>query len=248
MIVNKVYSLLEIGKRKTLEDYIYPNNNQVNSKSKVFLVCDGVGGENKGEAASKIVSETLGNILSNLKTDISEDDIESAFKLVNTEFDNYIKLHPEVSKMSTTLTLAVINKANILLAWCGDSRIYYISNNQISWKSKDHSLVQNLIDTNEISKVEAKIHPLRNIITRSISAETTFDKIDFYELKSIDDNDYILLATDGFFEQINDDIIINCLKENKEDKSEYFRELCSEKTIDNFSFQLLNLSKTNNEF
>lgn len=246
MEVNKVYSLLEIGKRKNLEDYIYPNDDLGSSNNRVFLVCDGVGGENKGEVASKIVAETLGNFLSNVKTDITTDDIKSGFDLVITKINDYTKLYPAAIKMTTTLTLAVINELNILLAWCGDSRLYYIRNNEIIWKSKDHSLVQNLIDTNEITKAEAETHPLRNVITRSISVETDFDKIDFYEEKNIGDNDYILLATDGFFEQINDDILINCLKEDIYDKEEYFKNICEGKTNDNYSFQLIKLKKTNN--
>lgn len=244
--INNIYSLLEIGKRKNLEDYIFPNHNTATLADKVFLVCDGVGGENKGEVASKITADTFGDHLSGINN-VTEQDLKLVFDQVLQNIQNYINIHPEAAKMSTTLTLAVIKEDRILVAWCGDSKIYFIRNNEIVWKSKDHSLVQYLVDTHEISEEEAKTNPNRNVILRTISANTTIDKIDFYELNNIENNDFILLATDGFFEQVTDELLLDSLKYPNLINAELFLNLCKERTNDNFSMYLIHLSNVSDE-
>lgn len=247
MKIKNIYSLLEIGKRKNLEDYIFPHLNKATVKDRIFIVCDGVGGENKGEVASKITADTIGEYLNGL-IEITEQHFEIAFNKVRQNFHTYIEQHPVAAKMTTTLTLAVIKDKSILVAWCGDSRVYHIRNNEIIWKSKDHSLIQHLIDINEISVEEAKSHPNRNIILRSISAETTFDKIDMYEINNIQNGDYILLATDGFFEQISDDLLVNSLEYSNLISNKLYLDTCKENTNDNFSMYLINLSIENDDF
>jgi hypothetical protein len=145
--------------------------------------------------------------------------------------------------MSTTLTLAVIKENSILVAWCGDSKIYHIRKNKILWKSKDHSLVQHLVDIGEIDEDEAANHPKRNVIFRSISANTKEEDIDFYLLNDIQQDDYLLLATDGIFEQIDDEILIEILNHENEDKAKLIYTKCEGKTNDNYSMFLLKFSQ-----
>ncbi len=243
MKINTVDSIFEIGRRKNQEDYIYPLQNTATLESRIFIVCDGVGGENKGEIASKIVSESIGKILINLKRDIINSDINEALKIVQINFKKYIDQYPNAQNMSTTLTMAVINKENIIVTWCGDSKIYHIRGNKILWKSRDHSLVQHLLDIGEINEQEAITHPQKNIIVKSISLNNNQNDCDYHILNDIKENDYLLLASDGIFEQIDDENLINILNHKNENKTELIYKKCEGSTNDNYSMYLLKIGK-----
>ncbi|MDI9870790.1 PP2C family protein-serine/threonine phosphatase [Flectobacillus roseus] len=198
--ISRVYSLLKQGKRSNLEDYIYPSSPQLGKIfSRIYIVCDGVGGETKGEIASKLVAETFGEMLSSM-SNITREDIINVLEKATLRIKEYIDVNPEAINMSTTLTMAVINSNEILLAWCGDSKIIHFNAKEIKWKSLDHSLVQHLININEISIEEAKKHPQRNVITRCVNKDTQKEDLDFQVISKIENGDYLMLATDGIFE------------------------------------------------
>jgi PPM family protein phosphatase len=237
--VTKIYSLLEKGKRKNIEDSIFPMKGNADFNSKVFLVCDGVGGESKGEVASKIVAETIGKALIKQKQPIKKDDILSVIQKAIDEIKNYILDNADATRMSTTLTLAVIQKDGIWVAWCGDSKIYHFREGKVQWKSKDHSLVQHLIDIGEIDEEIAKNHPRKNVITRSISANAKLENIDFHFIKDIKQGDYLLLASDGIFEQMDEVKFSDLLKKENSKKDILVYNICEEQTNDNYSMYLL---------
>jgi PPM family protein phosphatase len=237
--VTKIYSLLEKGKRKNIEDSIFPMKGNADFNSKVFLVCDGVGGESKGEVASKIVAETIGKALIKQKQPIKKDDILSVIQKAIDEIKNYILDNADATRMSTTLTLAVIQKDGIWVAWCGDSKIYHFREGKVQWKSKDHSLVQHLIEIGEIDEEIAKNHPRKNVITRSISANAKLENIDFHFIKDIKQGDYLLLASDGIFEQMDEVKFSDLLKKENSKKDILVYNICEEQTNDNYSMYLL---------
>ena len=242
--VSAIYPLLAKGKRQKLEDYIYPSLNKFSLDDRIFIVCDGVGGENKGEVASQIVAETVGNALNKISCALKEEHIQQAILTARDNLKNFTTLHPEAEKMSTTFTIAFIGEHGVLLAWCGDSKIYHISGNQIVWKSKDHSLVQQLLDKGEITADEVQTHPNKNIILRSISVRTEVEQISFQHLSDLEKDDYILLATDGLFEQVNDSNLIEILNHHDPDKSSLLYQLCEGKTSDNYAMYLLRIGLT----
>lgn len=237
--LKSVLFLIEKGKRTNIEDYIFPNLNLATLKDNIFIVCDGVGGENKGEVASKTTADTFGEFLKEVKGTKTEKHLLLALNQVRQNFKNYINLDADATKMSSTLTLAVINNDDIMLAWCGDSKIYHIRGNKILWKSKDHSLVQHLLDIGEINDHEALSHPKKNIIIRSISTNTKDSDIDFHTLSDIRENDFLLLATDGIFEQVDDDNLVHILNQTNENKTELIYKKCEGFTNDNYSIYLL---------
>lgn len=239
--VSAIYPLLAKGKRQKLEDYVYPLSNKFSLDDRIFIVCDGVGGENKGEVASQIVAETVGNVLNKINGILSKAHIQQAVLTATDNLKNFINLHPEAEKMSTTFTMAHIGECEVLLAWCGDSKIYHIRGSQIIWKSKDHSLVQHLLDNGEITADEVYTHPNRNIILRSISVRTEVDQISFQRLSEVEEGDYILLATDGLFEQVNDSNLTEILNHHNPDKSSLFYQCCEGKTNDNYAMYLLRI-------
>jgi serine/threonine protein phosphatase PrpC len=244
IIAHKITYLNELGGRENLEDAIYPLPGAASKNDKLFLVCDGVGGENKGEVASYIASKEFPRFFD--ESPPGEDfDADAYLGLAQNhvlgEMKKYAVSHPDAIKMSTTITLAYITNKGVLTAWCGDSRIYHIRDGNILWQSIDHSLVAKLVEQGEITEHEAKNHAQRNIIIRSLSASGKTADIDAKWLIDIQDNDYLMLCTDGVLENINDVRLREILNNPQEDKKALFLDYSSGKTKDNFSLYLLKL-------
>lgn len=260
ILIKNITFLNEIGRRVQLEDAIYPQPGKAVETDRLFLVCDGVGGENMGEEASRIACEMFPLFVQQsppTKDQLTKEYINKAQQFVLRAMHDYAHTHPDnASKMSTTLTLAYIGKKSITVAWCGDSRIYHIRDGAVLWQSTDHSVVANLLKYGEITAEEALIHPQRNIITRSLSgSDDAPSTIDVHYLNDLRDGDYIMLCTDGVLEQINEERLKEILLSGQQDKESLLMAYAEEKTRDNFSLYLLELTtgkpiagKKNNRF
>jgi serine/threonine protein phosphatase PrpC len=248
-VPSKILSLNEIGGRKNNEDAIWPPLGQALLGHRLFLVCDGVGGNSKGEVASALTCKHFnGYFEQNLKNEsqLDADFVSQGRDWVVTQFDNFIAEHPGAADMSTTLTLAYIKEKSIFLAWCGDSRIHLIRNCEIIFQSEDHSLVNELVKNGDITLEEAETHLHRNIITRSIQAKRPFSEIQTMEIFDIQDNDELLLCTDGLLEKINPEVLKEILSSKPEsDHLDRFQEYCFQKTRDNYSMYLISLKNLN---
>ena len=142
-------SIHEIGQRTNQEDAIAQWDNRL------FVLCDGMGGHEKGEVASQTVCQSLVKWFeNNIKDNSFSDDLflaalEQAYSELDT-FDNV-----SLRKMGTTLTLLYIHSEGITAAHMGDSRIYHIRPNVgVLYQSRDHSLAFDLFQSGEISYEE----------------------------------------------------------------------------------------------
>ncbi|QCX38354.1 serine/threonine-protein phosphatase [Aureibaculum algae] len=239
--------LNELGKRSNNEDAIFPN--KASTFNELFLVCDGVGGQDKGEVASRFICEFLPQYFENNQVDIHDKGcLESALEFVEQKMNDYIKLNIEASKMASTLTLLCLSKEEdkALIGWVGDSRVYHIRDGKILFQTKDHSEVQSLVDMGEISEQEAENHPRKNIITRAVSGKDS-TRIDQKIIGNIKANDYFLLCTDGILENLKKLNIQNWfVKENtpEEIKSLILNNALNN-TKDNFSMYLIKVKEVN---
>jgi len=246
-MLQSIFYLNEKGRRENIEDSIFPPPNQAGLTDSLFLVCDGVGGESKGEEASRIICEAIPEYFAKDKLPV----INSAFLQKAADFANeklkaYGTIHPVAARMSSTLALGWLEKNKIAIAWCGDSRIYHIREGKVLWQSTDHSLVMELVKRGEITKEEAMAHPQKNTIMRSLSAAEGNHTIDTYFIDNYRTGDYLLLCTDGVLEQIDEIAIHDILgpQEANQNKQELFLAYCLGKTNDNFSLYLLGISET----
>ena len=243
--IEQITYLNEIGQRQQQEDSIYPAPGKATISDKLFMVCDGVGGEDLGEEASRIACEEFAAFFDQNvppRGALSDTYIRTAQSHVVQQMRNYAVQHPDAQKMSTTLTLAYLNGNNVLIAWCGDSRIYHLRKGEVIWHSADHSLVENLVRHGEITEEEARIHPLRNVITRALSATGSPSEIETHIIKDAREEDYIMLCTDGVLEQINDDRLREITLSHASNKRSLFMEYCRYVTKDNYSLYLLKLN------
>ena len=191
----------------------------------VLAVADGMGGHNAGDRASKIAVDTIKKTFNKMNDSLYKreiDEIEflkTIFKECNHKIYTTATEISEYSGMGTTLTISVINKENnkVFIGNIGDSRCYIINTleDKIKRITKDHSLVEEMIKNNEISKEEAFNHPKKNIITRALGPDKTVDADIFFT--DIDDKSIILLCTDGLTNHLKDEEIKNIMIENNEE-------------------------------
>jgi len=181
----------------------------------VLSVADGMGGHNAGDRASKIASETIKKIFSKEKKSLWENEIDEiellklTFKECNDKIFTTATEIKEYHGMGTTLTICIINKDNkkIFVGNVGDSRFYIINTikDEIKKITKDHSLVEEMIKNEEISREEAFNHPKKNIITRALGPDKKVDVDIFFAELNI--KDILLLCTDGLTNHIKDNEI-----------------------------------------
>ena len=188
------------------------------SKGTVFaIVADGMGGHNAGEVASEKAVKILKNDIQEKFGESPKNILIGAVFEANKKIYEMSKKGAELSGMGTTITACVVEKNNVTAAQVGDSRLYLIRGNEINQITKDHSLVEMLIDSGAITKEEAKNHPQKNVITRALGTDETVEA-DFYEFKT-KKGDIILLCSDGLVNMLDDTEILSVIKSSEDFKS-----------------------------
>ena len=242
------YSIHELGKRQNQEDSLFPNDGQSSTDDRLFILCDGMGGHEKGEVASSTVCEAISKmILSRWHTDEPLSDelllqaIDAAYDALDEKDDNAVK------KMGTTLTLLCLHANGATVAHIGDSRVYQFRPGKgIVFRTQDHSLVNDLVKIGEITEEEAKIHPQKNVITRAMQPHQPYRaKADIAHLTDIQSGDYFFLCSDGMLEQTSDENLFNVITKqgiSNEEKVNVLRNLTDENS-DNHTAHLIYIDK-----
>lgn len=243
------YTIHELGQRQNQEDSIFPAHGKSTSTDRLFILCDGMGGHEKGEVASATVCETMSQtILSRwtpnepLSDELLQQAIEAAYDALDAK-DN-----GETKKMGTTMTCLCFHSQGVTVAHIGDSRVYQLRPAKddepagIIFRTRDHSLVNDLIKIGEITEEEAKNHPQKNVITRAMQpCQERRAKADIAHLTDIQLGDYFYLCSDGMLEQTSDDnllFIITNPKASDKQKVEMLRNV-TEENKDNHTAHLV---------
>jgi serine/threonine protein phosphatase PrpC len=196
------------------EDYtkIYiPSDPQVlTTKGALYLVADGLGGHQAGEVASQRASETLiAEYYADEQSDIAAS-LTQALHNTNTDVYTLAQAKQQRRGMGTTMVAAVVHGREIYLANVGDSRAYLFREGDLRQCTKDHSLVQAQIDAGMLSSEEARHHPQRNVITRSIGHAPQVE-VDIFE-GQLWPGDILLLCSDGLSGPVQDAEITTLLE------------------------------------
>ncbi len=231
--VNSLVQLMtDVGNfRKVNEDYI---DYYTDETKRIYVIADGMGGHNAGEIASKLaVENTISYINSLSQLDDLEDSIKKAVGDSNNKIYELSKSKADLNGMGTTLTACLIKGSDMVIANVGDSRCYIIKDKAISLVTKDHSLVQQLLDEGSITESEADNHPNRNIITRALGTNSTVD-VDVIKM-DIKGIEKIILCTDGLSNLVNEQELYDFVM-NKDDCCAELIELSKSRgTKDNIS-------------
>lgn len=190
----------------------------------VLAVADGLGGHSRGEVASSLAVESLKLQMQEQKRTFLEalrnqdqDEVfamlRRAVALANEQIYKQAQ-EREVDRMGTTLVLAAVYQHRGYIVNVGDSRCYHLSASEgkrgLCQATRDHSIVQELLDLGEITKQEAVKHPQRNMITRAVGIGPFVDA-DIYYLE-LAQGDQLLLCSDGLSSMVSDEEIEQVLK------------------------------------
>lgn len=211
----RAYSILEFGKRKDAEgnphqeDSIYPPFGTDASESRLFMVCDGMGGHEAGEVASQTVCDAISESILNDGHDaenfFTNDDLLDALENAYEALDE--KDNGADKKMGTTLALLKFHNEGATIAHIGDSRVYHIrpgkteKETEILFMTEDHSLINSLVKAGELTPEEARHSRQRNVITRAMQPGEIKCEADVALITDIKPGDYFYLCSDGMLEQ-----------------------------------------------
>lgn len=184
------------------------------------VVCDGMGGASAGDIASKTAIEVISQyVLNGYNPNMSSDDVkrllDNAIASANLDVFTLAQKDQQLQGMGTTVVAAIVTDDSAVVCNVGDSRAYLL-NDEISQITRDHTMVQSLVDLGKISLDEAKTHPEKNIITRALGVEENI-VTDSYFI-DIKENEKILLCTDGLSNYALEERILNIVNNNVLDK------------------------------
>lgn len=192
------FSQIDIGKmRNSNQDACFTGRLYENTL--LVIVCDGMGGANAGNIASetavKSISEYVGkSFRKTMQADDMAEMLKNALISANIEIYDMSRKNTEYSGMGTTAVIAIVQNESAVICHVGDSRAYLI-NDEITQLTKDHSIVQSLIESGKLTPDEAKAHPRKNVITKALGAEE--DIVPDTVTVSLNTNDNLLFCTDG---------------------------------------------------
>lgn len=210
----KAYYITDTGKVRTHnEDSVIIVQNL--SGEYLMVVADGMGGHKAGEVASSIVVNGLSEKFKVLETIGEKQDAVNWIRQLATELNEAIFKYTDEFKeskgMGTTLVLSIITKDYILFGNVGDSSGFVRKNNKLYKVTKDHTLVNLLVETGELTKEEAMNHPRKNVLMRALGANNPID-VDIFDVEKACDG--ILLCSDGLTNMLTKEQIERVLNGN----------------------------------
>lgn len=211
----QIFSKIDIGnKRNTNQDACFVGT--LSDGSVIAVVCDGMGGANGGDIASNTAVESVSGYISaayNSKQSNSAviDLLKNAISSANIEVYDLACSKEELKGMGTTVVAAVIRENIALICNVGDSRAYIVGETLIQ-VTRDHSVVQSLIESGKLTPDEARVHPKKNVITRALGVEENVIP-DVYEV-DFGKNSKLLLCTDGLSNFVKSEDILSAFENN----------------------------------
>jgi PPM family protein phosphatase len=169
----------------------------------LYVVCDGVGGHNRGEVASAIAVEELARAYFATASDDAAENLTAAVAAANVQVLRSAEADEANSGMATTVVAAAVIGGRIVVANVGDSRAYIVTGETLRQVSRDHSLVQDQVERGFITPEEARTSPQRNVITRALGLAETVET----ELRTQDEPaapTRLVLCTDGVHGVVDD--------------------------------------------
>ena len=187
----------------------------------LMAVADGMGGHKDGEIASSIALNHIATRFKSISSVGNKDDainwIREIVKEANALIYKYVAEHKESAGMGTTMVLALLTKDFLLVGNIGDSSGYVIKNKKLHKVTVDHTLVNLLVKSGEITEEDAKNHPKKNVLMRALGASPDVE-MDIFNVELGVDG--IFLCSDGLTNMLDDDTIMKVLNNNEMDIDE----------------------------
>lgn len=208
--------------RKNNEDAFH-----IDAERGIFLVVDGIGGNNAGEKAAEIAVEILRKRLER-QTGAVEQRVKEAIALANNEILRAAQGNPEWAGMACVLTVAVMDNGDAVVGHVGDSRLYKIRGGEIRKLTRDHSPVGEREDSQELTEAQAMSHPRRNEVFRDVgSSEHAPDDADFIDVQRerFEPDAALVICSDGLSDLVTKEEIRSAVERNGGDPDAAAKEL-----------------------
>lgn len=175
------------------------------------VVCDGMGGANGGEIASGIATRVISSRIRELSPEQRNPEsvrrmLTSATMAANAEIFDRAQKSAELEGMGTTVVTVVIVGKTACVSHVGDSRLYLIRDGVMTQVTRDHSVVQEMIERGQLTEEQARSHPRKHFITRALGV-TDEEEGEYDELELLPE-DKLLLCTDGLTNMVAADRIV----------------------------------------
>jgi protein phosphatase len=208
----EAYGRTDVGRRRKINEDSF----LVSPETSLYAVCDGMGGHNAGEVASKMAIETISGFVERsavekeitwpwgLDANISFDAnrLKTAIRLANARVYQAADNREELTGMGTTVVALLVSPDLVTIGSAGDSRCYLVRDGQLSQLTRDDSWVSAALGEGILNSDDVEHHPLRNVITKAVGARDTIDlEIVEHDLKA---GDLLMLCSDGLHGMIND--------------------------------------------
>ena len=182
----------------------------------LMIVADGMGGHRAGEVASSMVVTQIGSKFKALSTIGTKIDainwLKDNVQEINNNIIKYSEDHPESMGLGTTCVMALLTKDFLLFVNIGDSSGFVFKNGKLKKITRDHTLVNFLVETGDLSEAEAVNHPKKNVLMKALGAADQCE-IDIFEVET--DIDAIMLSSDGLTNMLSQDQIEKVLNETE---------------------------------
>ena len=208
------FSITDPGRvRERNEDCVAICENE--TKEKLLIVADGMGGHKNGEVASKLALSHITNRFKNISSVGNKEDainwIQNTVSEANVEIFKYVATHPESQGMGTTIVLAILTPVFLLIGNIGDSSGYVYKNKKLHKITIDHTLVNLLVKSGELTEEEARNHPKKNVLMKALGSSTNVE-MDIFNVELGVDG--VFLCSDGLTNMLDDSQIVKVLNDN----------------------------------
>jgi protein phosphatase len=208
----EAYGRTDVGRRRKINEDSF----LVSPETSLFAVCDGMGGHNAGEVASRMAIETISAFIqrsavekeitwpwgldANLSFDANR--LKTAIRLANSRVFQAADNREELTGMGTTVVTALLSGAAMTIGSAGDSRCYLVRDGALKQLTRDDSWVSAALGEGILNSDDVEHHPLRNVITKAVGARDAID-LDVLE-HELRPGDLVMLCSDGLHGMVND--------------------------------------------
>ena len=211
----KAWGVTDVGLRRRDNQDTYAFEHYGSPDSVVAVVCDGMGGVQGGQVASTLaVSTFLDELHALAQGQMTVEDVcgmlTRCVERANLAVYERSQSNAAYHGMGTTLVSALVTPEVAVIGNVGDSRAYHIGASGIRRVSRDHSVVEEMVEAGEITREEARVHPNRNLITRALGPDRNL-ACDTFAIP-FEKGDFLLLCTDGLTGTVLDEELCDAVR------------------------------------
>jgi serine/threonine protein phosphatase PrpC len=189
------------------------NEEEFKTKGRLVVVADGMGGHEGGGLASGIAVDVIRATYMGSASAEPEVALTDALEAAHQAVRSFAREHPEYSGMGTTCTAAVLRNGDLFYGHVGDSRLYLLRDSQITRLTRDHTVIEQMVERGLLGAEEAKTHSQRHVLTAAMGVDDSMS-VDFPHAPiALLPGDILLLCTDGLYDLVSDEELFSAARE-----------------------------------